>query len=872
MVPGAAPPEKSTGGGDFAAAGDPSTTTISTIAVRAGVNASIVVALLKSAGYIELRVDEMRPKLLAIGNSAEETSGLLHIHEDLLARLREKDDQVQALLSRADSLSGEKKDPKEAVVYEEMAKSMHQYNFHKPQRNPNEMRSTCFRRTQFLRFSCTWTLENSYESDANDRSNRILSYLLRETLHFHQMAESHELLTSKTAQILGQLNALNGEKLVPAIDQLINDIIDTTAAAVELGTSVISQIRTLGQIDDNPERPKEILEACVLVETIMLRIATEWEKAESSWQKARQQPLHATTTEIDELTIIEQWLTYSEKRLKALNDSGQKQILNEGNKHVARLRDLSTSQSEADTGRISHLSGRIEEFLHYLKTRMNRSQRIQAFIQAAKSMLSQLSMMAADMKNASAAISGELAPLAKQKALPLISEGKDIAAKEVLNYEEQRLVRQLCEDLERGLEEIEQLSKQRHASQQVNQEIQDIRSWLDGQATAFLAQRGDMGGNLTDAREFVAVHKNFATDVINRDASVMTIHAKRSQMTSDDEKFLEVFIKDYEKMKDVLENRIQLGTTYEQVHKFAKELEGSFDALQTLLENNQEFTNEKIAAQIANVFQMIQETLSQEKHQGEKFISNATQIGKGDEWLNVERAQEAIRNLITDHENRFKYVSHKWNEWQRNKNSETTVERTIEEIQMWQEDVLEYVAKIDRSSFTTKQESEQAHQKLQAFREAAAEHSKRLDTLKTETNNDEQLSRISVTVDKQDYIKNRIEEVLNKLELRTLLRVIEDVQIWQEEAIEIIRSVDHVVSTTNTTDQQIHELRRRVEELNDETIKKSQFLEESKSLSQNEIFQRELQETITRQEQIKQTIEQLDSKVGGYLLEGNSLC
>lgn len=60
---------------------------------------------------------------------------------------------------------------------------------------------------------------------------------------------------------------------------------------------------------------------------------------------------------------------------------------------------------------------------------MNRSHRIHAFLQAAKSMVSQLNMMVEDMKCANAAMAGELAPLAKQKASPLIHEGKDIACK-----------------------------------------------------------------------------------------------------------------------------------------------------------------------------------------------------------------------------------------------------------------------------------------------------------------------------------------------------------------------------------------------------------------------------------------------------------
>lgn len=37
-----------------------------------------------------------------------------------------KEDQVHALLSRADSLGAEKPNPDEAIVYDAMAKSLHQ--------------------------------------------------------------------------------------------------------------------------------------------------------------------------------------------------------------------------------------------------------------------------------------------------------------------------------------------------------------------------------------------------------------------------------------------------------------------------------------------------------------------------------------------------------------------------------------------------------------------------------------------------------------------------------------------------------------------------------------------------------------------------
>ncbi|EPB66621.1 hypothetical protein ANCCEY_14285 [Ancylostoma ceylanicum] len=82
-------------------------------------------------------------------------------------------------------------------------------------------------------------------------------------------------------------------------------------------------------------------------------------------------------------SMIEEWLIRAEKRVKAVNEIGFKRLLEEGNAHKSRLMDLGTS-GVADGARVTHLNGRIEEFLHYVKTRMNRSHRIQAFFQSAQ--------------------------------------------------------------------------------------------------------------------------------------------------------------------------------------------------------------------------------------------------------------------------------------------------------------------------------------------------------------------------------------------------------------------------------------------------------------------------------------------------------
>ncbi|VDM77303.1 unnamed protein product [Strongylus vulgaris] len=225
--------------GDSAREGEEvSTTTLSTIAVRAGDHASIVVALLKSVGYLQLRVDEMKPGLLAIGGSSEEAAALLQIHDDLMARLKDKEDQVTAVLTRAEGLSSEKQ-AKEAIVYDDMAK--------------------CLREA--------WQGLN--------KQLLLRGYLLRETLKFYQLAQHHEQLVNTVTDALRRLmSSENGEDTTIAakkIERTVNELIETTAQAVDVGSSVIAQIRTLGQLSDDPQRPQETLNACVLVEKVMLR-------------------------------------------------------------------------------------------------------------------------------------------------------------------------------------------------------------------------------------------------------------------------------------------------------------------------------------------------------------------------------------------------------------------------------------------------------------------------------------------------------------------------------------------------------------------------------------------------------------------------
>ncbi|KHJ47617.1 hypothetical protein D918_01772 [Trichuris suis] len=101
----------------------PSTTTISTIVIKAGDATRLVLAVLQSGEHVRLEVDSMVPPMLDVGQNYEEAITLQTQHLDLIARLQSKQANVEELLSNADSLVAEKSGT-DSAVYEAMADSL----------------------------------------------------------------------------------------------------------------------------------------------------------------------------------------------------------------------------------------------------------------------------------------------------------------------------------------------------------------------------------------------------------------------------------------------------------------------------------------------------------------------------------------------------------------------------------------------------------------------------------------------------------------------------------------------------------------------------------------------------------------------------
>uniref|UniRef100_A0A914BWB4 Ig-like domain-containing protein n=1 Tax=Acrobeloides nanus TaxID=290746 RepID=A0A914BWB4_9BILA len=719
--------------------------------------------------------------------------------------------------------------------------------------------------------------------------------------------KSAQLTTNVSAQVGNLLkSALTGPidpNVAAQVNQGINDLIGITASAIDLGSTIITQIRIVGSLADNAERPNETADACMLIEKVMLRMSKNWEEFEGVWspnkdkfsgyapaQIAQAQALGAQAAPdraregkevagkyAAQLAAFENWLQAAQAKFGQSQDSSTINILLQESKQQRENFKQLIQEIEKDpsygqlSGRITDIQNNIENFIKQLEDRHQLFARTQQFFQNADSMLHQLSAMSADLINANASMAGELGPLARQKAMVVIEEGEKI-----LRYGHNQPVIDKLNQLHSKLSEVEQLAQQRiqAATQHLRQQISTISTWLKDVAEPFLASSGNMGNDLASAAEFLNRHKSFATEVINKEHEVHAILNRAHELPEEDRRSLRDFQQRYENVKQALEWRIQLGNTYQQVQKFARELEGSFDSLSQLLSSNQNFANEQVANQMVNVFHMIQETLSQERHQGEKFVSNAKAVGTQDLHLNVDQAIDSVRSILVEHENRFSQLTHKWQDWQKSKGEAKRSLQVLEEIHIWQIDTSERIRTLEQQAehAQTVQEREQIQAQLQRISHeipAQTQKIQEVERIATEQRSQEVLQKIPEVKHRQEEIKTRVGLIQEKLQVQqqiqeNIRKTIEEIQIWQVETFDRIRQIEDQARNARTqqeSEQVQTQLQRIVQEIPPQGQRIQEVEKVVREQRQGEEVARKVVETQRRQQQLEDTVQQVQQRV-----------
>ncbi|XP_016355623.1 coiled-coil domain-containing protein 141-like [Sinocyclocheilus anshuiensis] len=191
--------------------GQPSTTTITTVAVQAGTS-QIVVAVLKCGELVHLQLTEAQPNLLEIGNNQDETKKLLEEHEQLLAKLKKNEGGVWALLEEADKTAAQKEG--EELVYEAMAVSLSEawktLVAHLEKRRSLLILACHFFEcalevTQWFKEKATLFLENSHLGSSLSENED----LLREYKEFEQKSKDWGVLVERLIQQASDLLSSN---------------------------------------------------------------------------------------------------------------------------------------------------------------------------------------------------------------------------------------------------------------------------------------------------------------------------------------------------------------------------------------------------------------------------------------------------------------------------------------------------------------------------------------------------------------------------------------------------------------------------------------------------------------------------------------
>ncbi|KAI6213933.1 hypothetical protein M3Y94_00209900 [Aphelenchoides besseyi] len=256
---------------------------------------------------------------------------------------------------------------------------------------------------------------------------------------------------------------------------VIDELIDTTASAVDLGSTIITQIRILGALADNTQRPAEVVEACLLIEKAMLRMSTEWQMIEALWSEEKSKIRKVTATPV---------ITPKEPK--------QQQALG----RIAADISQNAPHSPLDI-KAGQLEQALVKFISELQEGGKPDERIGQFLQNADSR-------------------GELRPLARQKVLNVTDEGVQILRQIGPNQQ----IEEKLAALRSKLAEIEKLPKQRaEGNSHLLNQVQKLILWVRDKAETFLANNGNLGADNNTVQEFLQAHWGFATDLLNKESS-----------------------------------------------------------------------------------------------------------------------------------------------------------------------------------------------------------------------------------------------------------------------------------------------------------------------------------------------------------------
>ncbi|CAL1540818.1 unnamed protein product, partial [Lymnaea stagnalis] len=653
----------------------PSTTTISTVAVQAG-RAKIVLAVLRSSEWVRVRVHQMEPDLMDVGSNLEEALQLQREHEQLIARLKSKEDEVHQLLRTIDAQADQNRS--QVDVHNAMAD----------------------------------TLAEAWK-DLNDK----LAYrgtLLEQSVGFHQsaqdLASSMEQAQKNFSKVPLATDVETAQRLLDQHLDMKNSILETSKATLDMGQSLLDQIKEMGMHADFANLHATTA-ACYGIEHLLELLHDRRRHLEELWNQRKIRLEHCLQLcQLDqEVNKILEWYRGVGNNYLQNTELGNsyleaQHIQQDHNQFEAHAREVQESMlgllrtadgllrrasvdAEGIRQRLIAVDREAESFSNRLDNRRKNITMAVAFFRLAETALNKLGEVEFQLNNMDLPRnSAELAEQHSRLSQAIVDYSTEATHEGRLLLERVSSTDQGADGVRRKMDELltkctllESLCKARRAeawqrSQEYltyQEKYNSLQTWLLQIGQNIVSRHNSMGTSLASAKDFLEVHEQLDEDIRDKNAELSALSAAASRLVqSGDQAGQQAADKardiehQFQRLQRVVETRIQLALMYVSFHRLAQQLSSNLDALEHIVRSETEDLQEITDTAVQNLREMFSNTrhiFDDLNLKGNEFLQNASMI-TDDSSLDMRGPVQTVERILSD--SRFSSVVNYWEAWE----------------------------------------------------------------------------------------------------------------------------------------------------------------------------------------------------------------
>nr|XP_006823021.1 PREDICTED: titin-like [Saccoglossus kowalevskii] len=654
-------------------------TTISTIAIQAG-EAKIVIAILRSSEWVRVRVQEMTPVMVEVGHNLDEALRLRQQHQDLLHQLTAKQQQINALLTQADTLIASQQTYSE--VYEAMAESLGE----------------------------AWKDLNAQLEDRRT--------LLDQSVAFHQSAQE---FSERMDKALEDFSSIAVAQDIPTAQSLLQkhlelkkSILEASMHTLNKGQALLDRIKEVGNLMD-PRYQHATTAACYGIERVMEELHDRRRLLEELWLRRKLKLeqcllLCELSIEVEDIsnwfkskgeaymkrTDIGDSLEATEKLIKEhaeFEESAMEIQINV--QRLLRAADKVASTGAEDTEQVQEQTRAIETlcqtFVHKLELRRKLLQMTAAFYRNAQTALGELNQIEVQLQGTDVpedspelaekhsrlerSINEISAPVLREGHLLLERVGRDVPSSEGVSEVVEILEAKVSQLRSACTAHKEAEAKARSAIYvQFEEKYSVLIMWMVNVGEAFLSSRNNPGTQLSNVTDFLEEHEQLEEDIRDKEEEVEAVLQSVTELVKSGDQDAQTVEDKVQQLKQqwtrltiTVETRIKITLTLVEVYKLAKQLNNAMDSIDEILQSTegQDLQNipEATVTHWKQKWTEMIETYTQYETKANTFLSEAKLI-RDDPNLDIHGAISHVETMLKDFRDRKNALSNSFDSWQ----------------------------------------------------------------------------------------------------------------------------------------------------------------------------------------------------------------